>query len=78
MHSRIISSQSLALLDTSALLRPSHEIDAWLKSETRWAVAVYREDDTCVGLLLAIKEGDHVVLAAFGSGFTWASAVINW
>ena len=25
-----------------------------------------------------IKEGDHVVLAAFGSGFTWASAVINW
>ena len=25
-----------------------------------------------------IKEGDHVILAAFGSGFTWASAVINW
>ncbi|MBW2961997.1 3-oxoacyl-ACP synthase III family protein [Mesonia aestuariivivens] len=25
-----------------------------------------------------IKAGDHVVLAAFGSGFTWASAVINW
>ena len=25
-----------------------------------------------------IKEGDHVVLAAFGSGFTWASAVIKW
>jgi len=25
-----------------------------------------------------IKEGDHVVLAAFGSGFTWASAVICW
>ena len=25
-----------------------------------------------------IKEGDTVVLAAFGSGFTWASAVINW
>lgn len=25
-----------------------------------------------------IKKGDTVVLAAFGSGFTWASAVINW
>tara|TARA_R110002096_G_scaffold185324_2_gene364084 strand:+ start:7222 stop:8226 length:1005 start_codon:yes stop_codon:yes gene_type:complete len=25
-----------------------------------------------------IKEGDHVVLAAFGSGFTWASAIIKW
>lgn len=25
-----------------------------------------------------IKEGDHVVLAAFGSGFTWASAVMKW
>ncbi|MGB3591463.1 MAG: beta-ketoacyl-ACP synthase III [Nonlabens sp.] len=25
-----------------------------------------------------IKEGDHVVLAAFGSGFTWGSAVMRW
>ncbi|WP_010181074.1 3-oxoacyl-ACP synthase III family protein [Aquimarina agarilytica] len=25
-----------------------------------------------------IKEGDMVVLAAFGSGFTWASALIKW
>jgi 3-oxoacyl-[acyl-carrier-protein] synthase-3 len=25
-----------------------------------------------------IKEGDKVVLAAFGSGFTWASAVMSW
>jgi 3-oxoacyl-[acyl-carrier-protein] synthase-3 len=25
-----------------------------------------------------IKEGDLVVLAAFGSGFTWGSAVIRW
>lgn len=25
-----------------------------------------------------IKSGDHVVLAAFGSGFTWASAIIKW
>src|SRR5690606_20978721 len=25
-----------------------------------------------------IKPGDLVVLAAFGSGFTWASAVIEW
>ena len=25
-----------------------------------------------------IKTGDNVVLAAFGSGFTWASAVIKW
>ncbi|UAB86246.1 ketoacyl-ACP synthase III [Zunongwangia sp. SCSIO 43204] len=25
-----------------------------------------------------IKEGDTLVLAAFGSGFTWASAVIEW
>ena len=25
-----------------------------------------------------IKEGDLVVLAAFGSGFTWGSAIISW
>ena len=25
-----------------------------------------------------IKDGDTVVLAAFGSGFTWASAIIKW
>ena len=25
-----------------------------------------------------IKSGDKVVLAAFGSGFTWGSAIINW
>ncbi|WP_445954931.1 3-oxoacyl-ACP synthase III family protein [Yeosuana sp.] len=25
-----------------------------------------------------IKEGNHVVLAAFGSGFTWASVIIKW
>ena len=25
-----------------------------------------------------INEGDHVVLAAFGSGFTWGSAIIRW
>jgi 3-oxoacyl-[acyl-carrier-protein] synthase-3 len=25
-----------------------------------------------------IKTGDHVVLAAFGSGFTWGSAIIKW
>ena len=25
-----------------------------------------------------IKEGDKVVLAAFGSGFTWGSVMINW
>ncbi|MDC3181821.1 hypothetical protein OAT27_01365, partial [Flavobacteriaceae bacterium] len=25
-----------------------------------------------------IKEGDLVVLAAFGSGFTWGSALIRW
>lgn len=25
-----------------------------------------------------IKQGDKVVLAAFGSGFTWGSAIINW
>jgi len=25
-----------------------------------------------------IKEGDHVMLAAFGSGFTWGSAMIRW
>jgi len=25
-----------------------------------------------------IKEGDHVVLAAFGSGFTWGSAILKW
>jgi 3-oxoacyl-[acyl-carrier-protein] synthase-3 len=25
-----------------------------------------------------IKDGDHVMLAAFGSGFTWGSAMIRW
>lgn len=25
-----------------------------------------------------IKEGDLVVLAAFGSGFTWGSVVMRW
>jgi 3-oxoacyl-[acyl-carrier-protein] synthase-3 len=25
-----------------------------------------------------IKEGDLVCLAAFGSGFTWGAALINW
>lgn len=25
-----------------------------------------------------LKEGDNLVLAAFGSGFTWASAIIKW
>jgi len=25
-----------------------------------------------------VKTGDNIVLAAFGSGFTWASAIINW
>jgi 3-oxoacyl-[acyl-carrier-protein] synthase-3 len=25
-----------------------------------------------------VKEGDLVVLAAFGSGFTWGSAIIRW
>ncbi len=25
-----------------------------------------------------IKKGDHVLLAAFGSGFTWASALMKW
>lgn len=25
-----------------------------------------------------VKKGDHIVLAAFGSGFTWASAIIKW
>ncbi len=25
-----------------------------------------------------VKEGDTIVLAAFGSGFTWASAIIKW
>ncbi len=24
------------------------------------------------------KQGDHIILAAFGSGFTWASAAIKW
>jgi 3-oxoacyl-[acyl-carrier-protein] synthase-3 len=25
-----------------------------------------------------VQEGDKVVLAAFGSGFTWGSVMINW
>lgn len=25
-----------------------------------------------------VKDGDNIILAAFGSGFTWASAVIKW
>ncbi len=25
-----------------------------------------------------VKDGDTLVLAAFGAGFTWASAIIKW
>ena len=25
-----------------------------------------------------VKKGDLIVFAAFGSGFTWASAIIKW
>jgi 3-oxoacyl-[acyl-carrier-protein] synthase-3 len=25
-----------------------------------------------------IKAGDHVMLASFGSGFTWGSSLIKW
>jgi 3-oxoacyl-[acyl-carrier-protein] synthase-3 len=25
-----------------------------------------------------VKEGDKLVLAAFGSGYTWGSVMINW
>ncbi|MBT4318617.1 MAG: 3-oxoacyl-ACP synthase, partial [Candidatus Marinimicrobia bacterium] len=25
-----------------------------------------------------IKKGDHLILAAFGAGYTWASAAIKW
>jgi len=25
-----------------------------------------------------LKKGDHVVLAAFGAGLTWASALVRW
>jgi 3-oxoacyl-[acyl-carrier-protein] synthase-3 len=25
-----------------------------------------------------IRDGDHIVLASFGSGFTWASAAMRW
>ena len=25
-----------------------------------------------------VKKGDLVVFAAFGSGFTWASAIVKW
>ena len=25
-----------------------------------------------------VKEGDLICLAAFGSGFTWASALLRW
>ena len=25
-----------------------------------------------------IKNGDHIILAAFGAGYTWASAAIKW
>ena len=25
-----------------------------------------------------VKDGDTVVLAAFGSGFTWGSVIIKW
>jgi len=31
-----------------------------------------------VALGQKVKEGDLVVLAAFGSGFTWGSAIIRW
>ena len=29
-------------------------------------------------MLGKIKEGDLICLAAFGSGFTWASALVRW
>ena len=25
-----------------------------------------------------VKEGDTIILAAFGAGYTWASAAIRW
>ena len=25
-----------------------------------------------------IKDGDYIILAAFGAGYTWASAAIRW
>ena len=46
------------------------------------AIVLNLEEDN-VGVVLMgstgkIKEGDTLVLAAFGSGFTWASAIIKW
>ena len=64
MHSQMLSPQALALLDTGKLARPSREIDAWLKSEQHWAVALYREHDICIGLLLAIQEQDEIICTA--------------
>ena len=61
MYSRMLSPQALTLLDTGTLLRPSREIENWLKREERWAIALYRDDDTCAGLLLAVKEQEGIV-----------------
>ena len=54
-----------------------------LEFENGTAALVLNLEEDNVGAVLfgdseEIKEGDTVVLAAFGSGFTWASAIIKW
>ena len=70
MHSRILSSQALALLDTRNLPRPSREIEEWLKSDKGWAIALYRDDEVCAALLLAVEDENGVVCTTLSVSVT--------
>ena len=64
MFSRALTPQEVALLDTGTLRRPAEAIERWFNSQERWAVAMFRDPNTCSGLLLATKDGDTVVCGA--------------
>ena len=64
MDNRILSKQELALLDTGGLQRPSEQINAWFRHEKRWAIALFREDESCSGLLLAVEESGYILCTA--------------
>ena len=65
--------------------------DNWIKERTgiedrRWVKSGSKLTTSLMGTYLArgallnkkLKKGDLLCLAAFGSGFTWASALIKW
>ena len=61
MNSQLLSRQALVLLDTANLRVPSHAIHRWLQAEMGWAVALYGDDESCVGLILAVEENGDTV-----------------